>query len=92
MPVELQLFSDGSVARHDWSDRIEGVKVRQFRRRSRPSGPGGMRVCDEFSFSEDEWRRLRDRNPSLFEPDPVKRGQAWRQFAESLEAVHFRVI
>ncbi len=91
MPVELQLFSDGSVARHDWSDRIEGVKVRQFQRRSQPSRPGGLRVCAEFSFSEDEWRRLRDRNPSLFEPDPVKRGQAWHHFAESPEAGFFRV-
>jgi hypothetical protein len=91
MPVELQLFSDGSIARHDWSDRVECVKVRQFQRRCRSSGSASIRVCHEFSFSEDEWRRLRDRNPSLFEPDPVKRGQAWRRLAESQEAGHFRV-
>jgi len=90
MPIEVQLYADGTAVRHDWSEDAEGEKIRRFLKSPRPGRRGAKTVCSSLSFSERDWERLRSAYPNLFEPDPVKRGRAWLQFAQSPEGKFFR--
>jgi hypothetical protein len=90
MPIEVQLYADGTAVRHDWSETAEGEKIRRFQKSTKQGRTAEAALHSAFSFSERDWARLRSAYPKLFEPDPVKRGRAWMRFAQSTEGRFFR--
>ena len=89
MPIEVQLYADGTAVRHDWSEDAEGEKIRKFLKSPKPGRSAAKTVCSSLSFTERDWERLKRAYPRLFEPDPVKRGRAWLRFAQSPEGRFF---
>ena len=92
MPIELHLYADGVAVRHDWSNPAEGEKIRRFHEENMREGRFKRLLYAGFSFPDEEWERLKQTNPRLFEPDPTTRGRAWMRFARSPDGRFFRVI
>ena len=92
MPIELHLYADGVVVRHDWSSPAEGERLRRFYKGDTWRNRFKRLLYAWFSFTDADWERLRQTNPALFESDPTRRGRAWMRFARSPDARFFRVI